>query len=143
MLETLWRVEITRLSRDEVRDLMMRMMMMMVRMVRMMRMVKIVMVVVMMVMTGVCQGDEDCSDSEIQELQAEYNKCAVQMEYQFEERKDDSEDITDDEVEKAEENIADSGVRRSSLMGEIMREIGEKARGNGQEGQIMDSGKKT
>jgi len=58
-------------------------------------MVKIVMVV--MVMSGVCQGEEDCSDSEIQELQAEYNKCAVQMEYQFEERKDDSEDITDDE----------------------------------------------
>ena len=54
--------------------------------------------VVMMMMPGVCQGEEDCSDSEIQELQAEYNKCAVQMEYQFEERKDDSEDNTDDEV---------------------------------------------
>ena len=69
-------------------------------------MVKIVMVVMMM-MTGVCQGEEDCSDSEIQELQAEYNKCAVQMEYQFEERKDDSEDITDDEVNIAEMNMID------------------------------------
>ena len=67
-------------------------------------MMKIVMVV-MMVMSGVCQGEEDCSDSEIQELQAEYNKCAVQMEYQFEERKDDSEDITDDEVNIAGMNM--------------------------------------
>merc|ERR1712130_108441 len=33
----------------------------------------------------------------MQDLQAEYSQCAVQMEYQFEERKDDSEDITDDE----------------------------------------------
>ena len=56
---------------------------------------------------GVCQGEEDCSDSEIQELQAEYNKCAVQMEYQFEERKDDSEDITDDEVNIAEMSMID------------------------------------
>ena len=58
----------------------------------------LVMMVMMMMMPGVCQGEEDCSDSEIQELQAEYNKCAVQMEYQFEERNDDSEDNTDDEV---------------------------------------------
>ena len=57
-----------------------------------------VVMLLMMMMPGVCQGEEDCSDSEIQELQAEYNKCAVQMEYQFEERKDDSEDNTDDEV---------------------------------------------
>ena len=69
-------------------------------------MVKTVMVMMMMMMTGVCQGEEDCSDSEIQELQAEYNKCAVQMEYQFEERKDDFEDITD-EVNIAEMNLID------------------------------------
>jgi len=56
-----------------------------------------VVMLLMMMMPGVCQGEEDCSDSEIQELQAEYNKCAVQMEYQFEERNDDSEDNTDDE----------------------------------------------
>merc|ERR1712130_132084 len=47
-----------------------------------------------------CQGEEggkECTESEMQDLQAEYSQCAVQMEYQFEERKDDSDDITDDE----------------------------------------------
>ena len=60
------------------------------------------MVMVVMLMIGVCQGEEggkECTESEMQDLQAEYSQCAVQMEYQFEERKDNSEDITDDEVD--------------------------------------------
>merc|ERR1712130_663087 len=43
------------------------------------------------------EGGKECTESEMQDLQAEYSQCAAQMEYQFEERKDDSEDITDDE----------------------------------------------
>ena len=40
----------------------------------------------------------ECFDSEMQEIQSQFNQCAVQLEYRFEERKGDSKDATDDEV---------------------------------------------
>ena len=61
----------------------------------------IAMLLLLLVMVGWSQGMEEaveCSDSEMQEIQSQFNQCAVQLEYTFEERKGDSKDATDDEV---------------------------------------------
>jgi len=51
----------------------------------------------LLVLLGACQGQDqlaECSDSEMQETNSEFNQCAVQLEYQFEERKDAAQDDT-------------------------------------------------
>ena len=55
----------------------------------------------LLVLLGACQGQDqlaECSDSEMQETNSEFNQCVVQLEYQFEERKDTAEDETEVEV---------------------------------------------
>ena len=55
----------------------------------------------LLVLLGVCQGQDqpaEFSDSEMQETNSEFNQCVVQLEYQFEERKDTAEDETEVEV---------------------------------------------
>ena len=61
----------------------------------------LLMLLLLLVMVGWSQGQDEaleCSDSEMQEIQAQFNQCAVQLEYTFEERKGHSKDATDDEV---------------------------------------------
>jgi len=55
------------------------------------------MLLLLLGLLGACQGQDqlsECSDSEMQETNSEFNQCAVQLEYQFEERKDTAEDET-------------------------------------------------
>ena len=70
------------------------------------------MMLLFLVLIGTCQGQDqvtECSDSEIQEFHSEFNQCAVQLEYQFEEGKEAAQDGTGVEVSRrttCERNIA-------------------------------------
>ena len=65
-----------------------------------------------LLMLGTCQGQDqvaECSDSEMQGFNSEFNQCAVQQEYQFEEGKEAAQDGTGVEVSRkttCERNIA-------------------------------------
>ena len=61
------------------------------------------MLLLFLVLLGSSQGQDqlaECSDSQMQEINSEFNQCAVQLEYQFEERKDGAQDETVVEVSK-------------------------------------------
>merc|ERR1712106_546595 len=61
----------------------------------------LLMKLLLLVIVGWSQGQDvalECSDSEMQEIQAQFNQCAVQLEYSFEERQGDSKDAIDDET---------------------------------------------
>ena len=47
-----------------------------------------------------CQGQSqyECSDSELQEVQSQFNKCTVELEYQFEDTRDTFPNVTYVEV---------------------------------------------
>ena len=61
------------------------------------------MLLLFLVLLGSSQGQDqlaECSDSQMQEINSEFNQCAVQLEYQFEERKDAAQDDTVVEVSR-------------------------------------------
>ena len=65
------------------------------------------MLLLFLVLLGSSQGQDqlaECSDSQMQEINSEFNQCAVQLEYQFEERKDVAQDGTGVEVSRKIKN---------------------------------------
>ena len=55
---------------------------------------------ILSVLVCICQGQQqdECSDSEMQEILSQFNQCAVQLEYQFEDTRDTFPDMTYVEV---------------------------------------------
>ena len=65
------------------------------------------MLLFILILLGACEGQDqlaECSDSQLQEINSEFNQCAVQLEYQFEERKDAAQDGTGVEVSRKIKN---------------------------------------
>ena len=66
------------------------------------------MLLLFLILIATCQGQDqlaECSDSQMQEINSQFNQCAVQLEYKFEERKEASQDRNGVEVSRGKTSL--------------------------------------